>query len=153
MDRFLETEVDVSVEKESYILTGKIDLLLGKDDKLELLDFKSQPRPFNDDSRLKSYYNQLCTYGHILERRYGKRAERLLLYWTRETRKEDALMAFSYRPEIVDQAGIYFDGVVEKILRKDFEMRKIPERRVCKECDLQPFCSRKGAFKSNEKEV
>lgn len=39
MQRVLETEVDVSVEKEHYILTGKIDLLLGGDGKLELLDF------------------------------------------------------------------------------------------------------------------
>jgi len=24
----------------------------------------------------------LCTYAHILEQRYGKRPDRLLLYWT-----------------------------------------------------------------------
>jgi DNA helicase II / ATP-dependent DNA helicase PcrA len=52
MKRVIETEVDVSVEKENYILTGKIDLLLGGDGKLELLDFKSQPRPSEDDVRL-----------------------------------------------------------------------------------------------------
>src|SRR5205085_633079 len=31
MRRVIETEVDVSVEKDDYILTGKIDLLLGND--------------------------------------------------------------------------------------------------------------------------
>src|SRR5207245_676503 len=40
MQRVVETEVDVSVEKDGYILTGKVDLLLGRDGKLELLDFK-----------------------------------------------------------------------------------------------------------------
>ena len=47
MDRIVETEVDVSLEKDDYILTGKVDLLLGGDGKLELLDFKrrvSRPR-------------------------------------------------------------------------------------------------------------
>ena len=29
MQRVIETEVDVSVEKDDYILTGKIDLILG----------------------------------------------------------------------------------------------------------------------------
>jgi len=52
MGQVIETEVDVSLEKEHYILTGRVDLLLGEDDKLELLDFKSQPRPQDDDRRL-----------------------------------------------------------------------------------------------------
>ena len=30
MQRVIETEVDVSVEKDGYILTGKIDLLMGE---------------------------------------------------------------------------------------------------------------------------
>ena len=41
MQRVVETEVDVSVEKDGYILTGKVDLLLGGDGKLEILDFKT----------------------------------------------------------------------------------------------------------------
>ena len=45
MRRVVETEVDVSLEKDDYILTGKVDLLLGGDGKLELLDFKTWPRP------------------------------------------------------------------------------------------------------------
>ena len=92
--RVIETEVDVSVEKEHYILTGKIDLLLGGDGRLELLDFKSQPRPSEDDRSLESYYKQLCIYAHILEQRYNKRPDRLLLYWTSEHKKENALMVF-----------------------------------------------------------
>ena len=47
MERVIETEVDVSVEKEGYILTGKVDLLMGGDGRLELLDFKTSPRPTN----------------------------------------------------------------------------------------------------------
>ena len=153
MDRIIETEVDVSVEKDSYILMGKIDLLLGVDDKLELLDFKSQPRPLKDDSRLDSYYKQLCIYAHILERRYGKRAERLLLYWTGEPRREDALMEFPYRPEIVDEAGLHFDHVVEQILNKNYDIKKVPERKVCKECDLRVYCGREGVIQLGEKEI
>jgi DNA helicase-2/ATP-dependent DNA helicase PcrA len=150
MDRIIETEVDVSVEKGSYILMGKIDLLLGVDDKLELLDFKSQPRPLEDDSRLDSYYKQLCIYAHILERRYGKRAERLLLYWTGEPRREDALMEFPYRLEMVDEAGLHFDQVVEQILTKDYEIKKTPEKKVCKECDLRVYCGREGVIRLGE---
>src|SRR6266566_3085992 len=41
MQRVIETEVDVSVEKPHYILTGKVELLMGGDGRLELLDFKT----------------------------------------------------------------------------------------------------------------
>ena len=47
------------------------------------------------------YEQQLCTYAHILERRHGQRVERLVLYWTAEEKKSNAIMEFPYRPEMV----------------------------------------------------
>src|SRR5207249_6770098 len=91
MRRVIQTEVDVSIEKDGYILVGKVDLLLGSDGKLELLDFKTSERS-TDPRLLATYEDQLCTYAHILERRYGKRPERLLLYWTAEEDECAALM-------------------------------------------------------------
>ena len=146
MRRVIETEVDVSVEKEHYILTGKIDLLLGYDQKLELLDFKSQPRPAHDDARLDTYYKQLCIYAHILEQRYGRTPERLMLYWTGEERKADALMVFPYHREVITEAGVYFDQIVTQILQKNFAVARPPEQKVCLECDLRTFCIRQGTI-------
>lgn len=144
--RIIETEVDVSVEKEDYILIGKVDLLLGGDEKLELLDFKSQPRPKDNDERISSCYQQLCTYAHILEKRDGRRSERLMVYWTAESNKEDALMVFPYEPNIVDEAGAHFDEVVKCILNRQFTISKPPESQVCKECDLRAYCRKGGAL-------
>jgi len=141
MDRVIETEVDVSVEKEDYILTGKIDLLLGGDGKLELLDFKTLRRPAPPQHAIvRRYERQLCTYAHILEQRYGKRPDRLLLYWTGERRRKDALMVFPYRPEEVEAAGAHFDAVVGKIRAGDFTVPVPPEPKVCDECDFKRYC-------------
>jgi DNA helicase-2/ATP-dependent DNA helicase PcrA len=145
MQRVIETEVDVSVEKNGYILTGKVDLLMGGDGKLEILDFKTSER-VNDPELIAAYERQLCTYAHILERRHSKRPERLLLYWTAEPRKEDAIMRFPYRPELVHEAGRYFDDVVSKIQAADFRIVRVPERKVCKECDLRSLCAAEGLF-------
>ena len=71
MRRVIQTEVDVSLEKDGYILAGKVDLLLGGDGKLELLDFKTSPRPKDSPELIAAYERQLCTYAHILERRHG----------------------------------------------------------------------------------
>jgi DNA helicase-2/ATP-dependent DNA helicase PcrA len=150
MARVIETEVDVSVEKPDYILTGKIDLLLGGDGKLELLDFKSSVRPTPTDAKLAVYRKQLHLYAHILEQRYGKRPDRLLLYWTGEERREDALMAFPYGPAKVDEAGRHFDAVVAKITRRDFAVRRPPEAKICQECDFRTYCFRQGTIKRVE---
>ena len=147
MQRVIETEVDVSVEKDRYILTGKVDLLLGGDGRLELLDFKTSPRPVHSPALLASYERQLCTYAHILETRYGKRPDRLLLYWTAEPRKQDAFMEFPYQPERVAAAGTYFDQVVAKILQKDFTIQAPPEPNICKECDFRRYCAQEGTIR------
>jgi DNA helicase-2/ATP-dependent DNA helicase PcrA len=146
MQRVIETEVDVSVEKDGYILAGKVDLLMGQDGKFELLDFKSAERPSDSAELLKAYERQLCTYAHILERRYGKRPERLLLYWTAEEEKKNAVMEFPYHPELVAAAGRHFDEVVTKIEAKDFQIVAVPESKICKECDLKYYCIHDGVL-------
>jgi DNA helicase-2/ATP-dependent DNA helicase PcrA len=146
MRRVIQTEVDVSLEKDNYILTGKVDLLLGGDGKLELLDFKTSPRPKDSPGLIRAYERQLCTYAHILERRHGKRVERLLLYWTSEPRKEDALMVLPYDPERVEEAGRHFDEMVRKIQARQFAVTKPPEPRICQECDLITFCTKDGVL-------
>lgn len=152
MDRIIETEVDVFLEKGNYILTGKIDLLLGADDKLELLDFKSQPRPLEDDIRLDGYYKQLCIYAHIIQQRYNRAPERLFLYWTGEPLRQNALLEFPYRSQVVEEAAAYFDQVVGQILSKDYVIHRSPEYRVCRECDFRIYCGREEVIRIKENE-
>lgn len=140
MRRVIQTEVDVSLEKDSYILTGKVDLLLGGDGKLELLDFKTSPRPKDSPELIAAYERQLCTYAHILERRHGRHVDRLLLYWTAEPRKEDALMVLPYDPARVEEAARHFDETVRLIRAREFAVKKPPEAKICNECDLRTLC-------------
>lgn len=144
MSRIMQTEVDVSLEKDGYILSGKVDLLLGGDGKLELLDFKTSPRPKDSPELIAAYERQLCTYAHILERRHGRRVDRLILYWTSEEHKRDALMVLPYDPKRVEESGLYFDETVRRIEAHEFEVRATPEAAICKECDLRMLCHAEG---------
>lgn len=144
MRRVIQTEVDVSLEKDGYILAGKVDLLLGGDGKLELLDFKTSPRPKGSPALIAAYERQLCTYAHILELRHGRHVDRLLLYWTSEPRKQDALMVLPYDPKRVDEAGLHFDETVRRIQAREFAVTTPPEPGICKECDLRMLCSSEG---------
>lgn len=140
MQRVIETEVDVSLEKDGYILSGKVDLLLGGDGKLELLDFKTSQRPKESLELIAAYERQLCTYAHILERRRGQKVDRLFIYWTSERRKKDALMMLPYDPKLVDEAGCHFDETVRRIQAREFTVKTPPESSICKECDLRMLC-------------
>lgn len=144
MARVIETEVDVSLEKETYILTGKVDLLMGGDGKLELLDFKTSPRPRENPWLLESYEQQLCTYAHVLEKRHNRHVDRLLLYWTSEANKKDALMVLPYDHSKVDAAGRHFDDIVRRIASRQFAPTSTPEPSICKECDLRDLCRSEG---------
>jgi len=150
MVRVEETEVDVSVEKDGYILRGVVDLLLGTDGKLEVLDFKASKRPEDGAPILRDYERQLCTYAHILERRYNRTPERLLLYWTAEKTRDRALMEFPYREELVAEAAEHFDDVVRRILARDFCVDERPDGTICKECDVRPVCVADGVLERVE---
>jgi len=147
MNRVIQTEVDVSIEKGDYILAGKVDLLLGSDGKLELLDFKTSPRPKDSPELIAGYERQLCTYAHILERRHARHVDRMMLYWTSEERKQDALMVLPYDPSRVEEAGRYFDDTVRRIQAGEFQVKTTPEAGICKECDLRMLCQAEGIIR------
>lgn len=141
LKRVIETEVPIAVEKETYYLSGKVDLLLGDDGKLEVIDFKSQRIPEDkNDPRLGSYQKQLTIYAHALDVKHGKKPERLYVYWTGEEDKNKALMQFPVTARDIDQAGRHFDDVVEKIINKDFTVQKKPPKRICLDCDFRYNC-------------
>jgi DNA helicase-2/ATP-dependent DNA helicase PcrA len=66
--------------------------------------------------------------------------DRLLLYWTSETHKDDALMVLPYDPRRVEEAGRYFDETVRRIKACEFAVTTPPEGKICKECDLRSMC-------------
>lgn len=130
-EKLQEAEIDVSVEKDEYILEGKIDLLMGKDKKFEILDFKTTSKPLITDKIMNTYFNQLCLYSYILKERYGKTAERLYIYWTPEKNRQDALMEFKFSKEQVDQAGDHFNNVVKRIEMECLASNNLQIMRKC----------------------
>jgi DNA helicase-2/ATP-dependent DNA helicase PcrA len=141
LERVVETEVDVSYEKEDYIINGKIDLLLGKDNKLEILDFKSQPKPGLSDPVILKYKYQLHVYAHIIRERYQKDPERLYLYWTAENSRKEALMEIAFDEGLLHEAGDHFDQTAQYIINRVFEIKNPPDRnKTCNNCDFLYYC-------------
>lgn len=112
-----------------------------------MLDFKAQPRPADNDSKvIETYYKQLCIYAHILEQRKGLTPSKLHIYWTGESEKHRALMSFDFRREDIEEAVRHFDEVVQDIRAEKFKVVNVPDQKVCNECDFKPYCESVGTI-------
>lgn len=85
-------------------------------------------------------------YAHALEQRDGKRPGRLLLYWTEEPLKKDALVVFLYQQEKVEKTVEEFEAKVTHIQARDFDITVLPHPDVCKKCDMRSLCMREGVI-------
>lgn len=148
-DRIKEAEVDVSLVKEEYILKGTIDLIKGKDDTVELIDFKSGDKPDVNSTdptilkQLNQYRRQLEVYAHLIEERYGQRVSKMHLYYTKEE-NGSPYISFPSNKENIHKTISSFDEVVKKIEVKDFDMsHTVKSEKLCSDCDMRYHCNPK----------
>lgn len=138
------TEVDVSLVKDEYILTGKIDLIKGRGDTVEIVDFKAtlKPNQYAERYLLERYKRQLEIYAHLIRERYGLEVSAMNLYYTGE---EDGVPTYSfpYKPASVESTINGVDTVVGCMERREFAVKERTPK-LCKECELKPYCDREG---------
>ena len=139
-DHLQETEVQVSLVKDSYILKGHVDLIRGENDTLEIVDFKSEQKPdlVSDRERINRYRRQLEVYAHIIEGRTGHTISKLHLYCTGE-KNSNPYITFDKDSLSIDQTMEAFDGIVARIENKDFEIATRPDN-LCRNCDMKAYC-------------
>jgi DNA helicase-2/ATP-dependent DNA helicase PcrA len=135
-----EVEVDVSLVKPDYIIEGKIDLIKGEGNTVEIMDFKSEKKPdiFKDAERLEHYRRQLQVYAHLVEERTGQKVSKMHLYYTGE---DSGVPTISYTNQktAVDATIQAFDNTVHKILRKEYGQQAVSTK-TCNECDFRFYC-------------
>ena len=139
-DRLRETEVEVSLVKDLYILKGHVDLIRGEDDTLEIIDFKSEQKPdlVSERERVEHYRRQLEVYAHIIEGRTNHTISKMHIYYTGEN-DSNPYVTFDKDLRSIDQTMEAFDSVVARIENKDFEIATRPDR-LCRNCDMKAYC-------------
>lgn len=138
--RIKQAEVDVSLVQPDYIMEGKIDLIQGEGDTVELVDFKSEKKPDmeRDRDRIERYRRQLHIYAYLVEQRTGEKVSKMHLYYTGE---KDGLptVTFPYTKTAIEGSIAAFDQTVHKIMKKDFSSCA-DNSRVCADCDFRFYC-------------
>ena len=142
-DRLRETEVEVSLVKDTYLLKGHVDLIRGEEGTVEIVDFKSEKKPdlVSEREKVDRYRRQLEVYAHIIEGRTGHKISKMHLYYTGED-DSNPYISFDKDARSIDQTMEVFDGVVERIENKDFEIASRPDR-LCRNCDMKAYCDAK----------
>lgn len=138
-----QAEVDVSLVKPDYIIDGKIDLIKGEGDTVEIVDFKSERKPDLEKSRekLEQYRRQLNIYAYLVEERTGKKVSRMNLYYTGEENGVP-IVTFPYTKTAIDGTMAAFDDTVQRILKRIFTIVQTM-RKFAKNCDFKYFCRSK----------
>ena len=108
-DRLRETEVEVSLVKDTYFLKGHVDLIRGEGDTMEIVDFKSERKPdlFSEREKLDRYRRQLEVYAHIVEGRTGHKISKMHLYYTGED-NSNPYVSFDKNPRSIDRTMAAF---------------------------------------------
>ena len=145
-DKIQEAEVPVTLVKEDYILEGKIDLIKGDGNTVEIIDFKGQKKPDinSTDSEIQAqiqqYKSQLEVYAHLVEQKNGVKVSKMHLYYTGE---ENGVPQISFENNKVDvqQTINEFEKIVHSIQNKDFNHR-CKNQKTCNECDMRFYCKK-----------
>jgi len=145
-----ECEVDISLVKDQYILKGSVDLIVGEDNTVEIIDFKSEKKPDmeKDSARIKHHQRQLEIYAHLVEERTGHKVSKMHLYFTGE---ETGLPTITFNKDgkSIDQTIKVFDQIVNRIECGDFAISERPTK-TCVDCDMKAYCDKKNwKFKGN----
>lgn len=135
-------EVEVSLIKPDYIMQGKVDLIRGEGDTIEIVDFKSEKKPdiFKEAEKIEHYKKQLQVYAHLVEKKTGQTVSKLHLYYTGEE-DSNPLITFPSMRESIDSTIKDFDEIVRKIKNKDFCTRS-KSQIVCNNCDFRYHCAK-----------
>lgn len=139
-----QAEVDVSLVKPDYIIDGKIDLIKGDNETVEIVDFKSEKKPdmYADKEILERYRRQLNIYAYLVEERTGLKVSRMHLYYTGAKEDEVPTITYPNSRTAVEGTMAVFEDTVHKIMNKDFS-HCADKSEICRNCDFRFFCGQK----------
>lgn len=139
-----ESEVDISLVKDNYILKGSVDLIIGEDNTVEVIDFKSERKPDmeRDSERIRHHQRQLEIYAHLVEEKTGYKVSKMHLYFTGET-EGNPRISFNKDGEAIESTIKVFDRLVDKIENKQYSITERPTK-TCLDCDMKAYCDKKN---------
>lgn len=147
-----KAEEEINLVLPDYILQGVIDLVNGRSDTVEIVDYKTGPKPDvrDDPHRVDHYRKQLEIYAYLIEERFHKKVSRMHLYYT-NAEKEDPIITFEYRDENIRHTIDEVERTVKAIEDRNFE-GSVQNNYACTYCDMRYVCGKKPVMEAFDNE-
>ncbi len=140
-----KSEEEINLVLPEYILQGIVDLVEGYGDTVEIVDYKTGPKPDHIDhpERVSHYKKQLEIYAYLIAARYGKDISRMHLYYTSVKEGQDPLITFEWEKSNVDEAIMEVSDTVKRIENREFE-EGVQNNYACRFCDMRYVCGKES---------
>lgn len=137
-----KAEEEINLVLPNYILQGVIDLVEGQGDVVEIVDYKTGPKPDvnGHPERVEHYRKQLEIYAYLIEKRYGKKVGRMHLYYT-NCEDGNPLISFEWTRNAIDNTVREISDTISRIERKEFE-GNASNSYACAYCDMRYLCGK-----------
>lgn len=135
-----KAEEEINLVLPDYILQGVIDLVEGQGDTVEIVDYKTGPKPNIEGhpERVEHYRKQLEIYAYLIEKRYKKAVSRMHLYYT-SVLEGNPIITFEWKRENIDHTVEEISDTVKNIEGKVFN-DKARNNYACRFCDMKYVC-------------
>ena len=142
LGRVWRAEEEINLVLPEYILQGVIDLVEGKDETVEIVDYKTGSKPDIEGhpERVEHYKKQLEIYAYLIEKRYGKQVRKMHLYYT-STVEGNPLISFEWSRDAIDSTVEEITQTVHNIENKQFE-GMVQNSYACRFCDMKYVCGK-----------
>lgn len=137
-----KAEEEINLVLPEYILQGIIDLIAGDGDTVEIVDYKTGPKPdvINHPECVEHYRKQLEIYAYLIEKRYAKIVSRMHLYYT-STLEGFPVISFDCNRKAIDATVAEITDIICHIENKDFEC-DVQNNYACRYCDMKYVCGK-----------
>jgi len=148
LGRVWKAEEEINLVLPDFILQGVIDLVEGREDTVEIVDYKTGPKPdvSANPHRVDHYKKQLEIYAYLIRQRYGKAVSRMHLYYT-STLSGDPLITFEYKDENIQATIGELTQTVKAIEEQQFS-GMARNSYACEYCDMRYVCGRKPVMEA-----
>ena len=133
----LSSEEKIYSVEDNYLLEGIVDLILKRDGKIQLIDFKTGKFQGYESENFHIHKRQLEIYGYILKKKYVYEEMELYIYYVGDG--EGSIIKVEADEKSLDIGKVEFDNIVKNILDKRFE-RRIFSEESCKKCEFVTYC-------------
>ena len=137
-----KTEEEIELVLPEFIMQGVVDLIENHGEYLEIIDYKTGPKPdiITNPEKIAHYKRQLEVYAYLVGKRFGKRVNRMSLYYT-NCKDGDPLITFEWSRESIEKAVSEITEIIRKIETKNFD-GGVKNGYACAYCEMRHLCGK-----------